>query len=286
MKLINIMVMNIMKVKFFVFFLILIFLVQFSFATVLVSSTIDKASITKNEVAKLNVKIFNDSLEPLENYSVRIETSDNLVLTNNDQTIFAEIIEEIKAGAVKEITFNFKAVSTSEAIGKVFLYYGENKEFVSGTFVNIISSPILSKTNVQKVTDNSGEKIVVDFELYNYSKNRIFEVGAQVSAPQGFTVKTDGILIPYLDDNNSLKKNFEILAPIGAMGEQKVTLNYAYFDNNLPHYFEETYIVTFEDNNKFFLAGIGLIVLVIAVILYFSKSNNVQKEGIKGTGSK
>ncbi len=283
----NIMGMNIMKIKFFVLFLILIFLIQFSFATVLVSSTIDKDSITKNELAKLNVKIFNDSLEILTDYSVRIETTDNLVLTNNNQRIFAQVVGEIKPGTVKEVSFNIKATSTSSDIGKVFVYYGDNKEFVSGTFVNIVNSPILTKTSAKKIMDTAGEKIIIDFEILNYSKSRIFEIGVGVNAPQGFDVKTEGELFAYLDDNNSIKKSFEVLVPMGAMGEQKIILAYGYFDNNnFPHYFEETHLVTFEDNNRFFLAGIGIIVLVVAVLLYLNKSNNPAKEGIKGTGNK
>ncbi len=277
---------SIMRIKLASILFLLLILVSFSYSQVLVNTSIDKENITKNEIARLNIKIFNDSQISLKNYSIRIEVTDNLVLTKTNQRIYAEIIDEIKIGETKELTYFFKPISTTPNIGKVFVYYGENKEYVSGTFVNLINSPILFKTGARKIFDNSGEKIIIDFEVFNYSKERIFDLGGEVIAPNGFVVQTEGFMIPYLDDNNSLKKSFEILAPLGAVGEQEIILAYGYFDNNSPHYFEETHLVSFENNNRFFLAGVGIIVLIIAIFIYLSKTSKTPKDNIKGTSEK
>lgn len=274
-----------MKSKFILLFVFFILILSTSFASVLVSTTIDKESITQNQVARLNVKIFNNSVETINNYSLRIELTDNLVFTYDDKKILADTIDEISAGTVKEINYTFKAINTRENIGRLFVYYGKNKEFVSGTFVNIESIPVLFNTTARKVVDNSGEKILIDFEVFNYSKEIIFDVGAEVVAPDGFTVNTQGFMIPYLEDNNSFKKTFEILAPLNAVGENRFVLAYGYFDQNTPRYFEESHYISFEDNNRFFLAGIGFIVLIIAIFIYLSKSN-VPKDGLKGTNEK
>lgn len=274
-----------MKIKLIFVVLFFILFAQFSFASVLVSTTIDKQTLSQNEVALLSVKIFNNSINEINDFPIRIELTKNLIFTYNDQRIIADVIENIPSGTVKEINFTFKAISTSENMGRLFVYYGENKEFVSGTFINIESSPILFRNNVRKIMDESGEKVIVDFEVFNYSKETIFDVGAEVIAPDTFIVQTQGFMIPYLEDNNSFKKSFQILAPLNAFGEYRFILSYGFFDNNTPRYFEESHYVSFEDNNRFFLAGIGLIVLVIAIFIYLSKSNN-PKDGLKGTNEK
>lgn len=274
-----------MKSKLILFLIFFILISSAVLANVLVSTTIDKESIAQNQVARLNVKIFNNSIEPINNYPIRIELTDTLVFTNYDQRILADMVDEIPSGAVREINYNFKAVNTSENMGRLFVYYGENKEFVSGTFVNIESIPVLFNSNARKVVDSGGEKVMIDFEVLNYSREMIFDVGAEVIAPDGFDVKTQGFMIPYLEDNNSLKKTFEIIAPLNAVGEYRFILAYGYFDQNSPRYFEESHYISFEDNNRFFLAGIGFIVLIIAVFIYLSKSN-APKDGLKGTNEK
>jgi hypothetical protein len=271
-----------MKIKFL--FLLFILLISFVSADVLVNTKIDKEEITNNEVALLTVKVVNDSTENLENYVIRIETTDNLVLLKNEQSIYAEVIEEINAGEVLELKYPFKAVSTGSDQGRVFAYYGEEGEFAAGTFVNIKSTNILIKTNARKVVDEEGQKIIVDFEAQNYSNEPIFNLGAEVIAPEGFEILSQPIMIPVLEDANVYRTSFEILSPLRVVGDQRILVSYGYFDENIPHYFEESHIVSFEDSNRFLLAGIGFIVLVIAILIYMSKTNAPQD--IKGTKEK
>lgn len=273
-----------MKTKLIIVLAILLFITTVSFAQVLVSTEIDKEEISLNEVARVTITLLNDSDKTITNYVIRTETSDNLVLLNNEQSIFAEVINELKPGILKEINYTFKSTNTNSDQGKIFVYYGEEGEFVTGTFINVKPSNVLFNTNAKKIVDDEGQKIIIDFEAQNYSSKMIYNVGAEVIAPDGFSTKTEPKFIPFLEDGNIYKTSFEILAPLGTVGEQKIIVAYGYFDENNPHYFEESHLVSFQDNNRFFLAGIGLIVLVIAALIYFNKTKTDQN--IKGTKEK
>jgi len=273
-----------MNTKLICFIAFTLFLVGTVNAQVLVNTQVDKNELSTNEVAFLTVNIYNDTGIDIENFVFRAEVSDNLTILENDSQILLKEIGLIKQGMGKETKIKVKANSTKKEIGEMFAYYGNNMEFVSGTFVTTKESPVVIKTSISKKLFDEGEKIIVDFEIHNYSKEPLYNVAIEVSAPQGFIVETAPVIIPILEDNNSLKNQFEILVPLNASGEQTILLNYGFFDNTGVHFFEETFIENFEKGNNTLLAAIGIIVLIIAVIVYMSTAKKETK--IKGTKEK
>ncbi|MDD4251388.1 MAG: hypothetical protein PHX27_04320 [Candidatus ainarchaeum sp.] len=268
--------------KISILFLILFFIGNSS-AEVLVNTNISKNSIGLNEIAFFTINFFNDGNE-LNGYPIRIETSENLLILENDQQIFFENIDSLKQGILKEVKIKFKAINTKKDIGKIFVYYGDNLQFVSGTFIKINDLPIIIKTSAQKNSTTEGEKIILNFELKNISNEIIYNIGAQAIAPNEFLIKTEPLFKQTIKDGEIIKQEFEILAPLEALGETKFTLAYGFFDSNEPHYFEENFLISFEKNNNTMLAVIGIIILVIAVAMYFQSGK--KDPNIKGTGEK
>ncbi|MFA5763879.1 MAG: hypothetical protein WC915_03625 [archaeon] len=264
--------------------LILITLTSLVNATVLVNARVDKSQISTNEVNLLIVDLYNNGTD-ITNYPIRIETSSNLVLSENEQHTLLQYIDLLKEGVGKEVKIKFKAINTEKETGEIFVYYGDELKFVSGTYVSTKELPVMIKTTAEKRIEDDVEKIIIDFELYNYSKTPIYNIGLQAIAPENFEVNNPQEIIPIIYDNNKISQRIEILPPLGINGEQKVLLAYGYFDENTPHYFEETFTFEFTKSNNFILAGIGLIVLVIAVLIYMSKGNK-PKQDIKGTAEK
>ncbi len=263
---------------------VLITIISMVNATVLVNAHVDKSEISTNEVNLLIVDLYNNESE-ITNYPLRIETSSNLVLSENEQHTLLQYVDSLKEGIGKEVKIKFKAINTEKETGEIFVYYGDELKFVSGTYVSTKTSPIIVNTTAEKRIEDGVEKIVIDFELYNYSKKPIYNVALQAIAPENFIVNNPEEIIPIIYDNNKISQKLEILPPLGINGEQKVLLTYGYFDENTPHYFEETFTFQFTKSNNSLLAGIGLIVLIIAILLYMSKGN-APKQGIKGTAEK
>jgi hypothetical protein len=263
---------------------VLIAIISMVNATVLINTHVDKSEISTNEVNLLIINFYNNDTD-ITNYPIRIETSSNLVLSENEQHTLMQYVDLLKEGVGKEVKIKFKAINTQKETGEIFVYYGDELKFVAGTYVLTKESPIIVKTIAEKKIEDGIEKIIIDFELYNYSKKPIYNVALQAIAPENFIVNNLEEIIPIIYDNNKISKRIEILPPLGINGEQKILLTYGYFDENTPHYFEETFTFQFTKSNNFTLAGIGLIVLVIAILIYVGKGNS-PKQGIKGTAEK
>ncbi len=263
-----------------ILFLVLLLTINFVNAEILVHTNIDKNTLSTNEVAFFNVNLYNNDAELL-NYPIKIETSDNLILLENENKIFMEIIDSIKEDRTKELKFRFKAINSKEEIGKIFVYYGNNLQFVSGTFVEVKELPMEIKTSAEKKSTPEGDKIFIKIEIQNKTGKEIYNVGAEVFSPNGFIVRTEPFFTPFLADQNKINYEFEILAPLEANGEQKFILAYGFFEENKPHYFEESFNISFEKRNNLWLAGIGLVILVIAIIFYVNKGS--KKPDVKGT---
>ena len=269
-----------------IFSLTIICITASVFSEVLVNTSVDKESISQNEVAIFTVRIFNDSKDDITNYYLKLQTTDNLVFTESEQSILAQKIDLIRAGTVKEIKTKFKAINMTKDSGNLYAYYGDlNPKNVSGTFINTKQSGVSAITSAQIVSDNSGDKIVVTFEMHDFSGKPIYNVIAGVTAPSGFDVLTKNAGYPIIPDTNSVTQNFEVRVPLSANGSEKVTISYGYFDDNSPHYFEETHTIEIQRTNNYLLGIIGIVILIIAVFIYLRVSKK-GSNGVKGTAEK
>jgi hypothetical protein len=264
------------------FFIILIFLIGMVNATVLVNTEVNKESIGMNEVAIMKIKLLNNEMN-IENYPIRIETGENLVLLENEQTIAVREVD-LEKDIEKVIEIRFKAINTDEETGKLFVYHGDKLQFVSGTYIETKPLPVIFNTSVEKRILEDGEKIFVHFEAHNYSQKPIYNLGIEIIVPENFISNKEQEIIPILMDNNSLEREFVISPPLEAEGDRKIIVAHGYFDDEGAHYFEESHVISFEKNNNLLLAGIGIIVLIIAVFIYMSKGQ--EKLEVKGTAEK
>jgi hypothetical protein len=263
---------------------VLIALISFVNATVLVNTSVDKSELSTNEIGLLTINLYNSDSD-IENYPIRVETTDNLVITTNEQQTYFEYVDLLKTGIGKEIKIKFKALNTTSETGEIFVYYGDELKFVAGTYVFTKELPILVKTVAEKRLVDGEDKIIIDFEIHNYSKAPIYNIAIQAAAPEHFSVANIEEIIPIIPDGNKISKQIEITPPLRVNGEQRVVLSYGYFDENNAHYFEESFNFEFTQGNNSLLLGIGIIVLVIAVLIYMSKGKG-PKQDIKGTAEK
>lgn len=268
---------------------LLIIVSSFCFSQILVSTEVDKRTFYENEVGTLRIKIANDLPEDIENITLRLEGSDGVRFVTNfeEQQIMIQETGEIRSGGSKEIYVKMKVVSLVDSQPKIFVYYGNTDvlQNVSGTYVEAVQSPVVVKTNTQRINSEEGEKIIVDFSLVNYSQNELKEVIAEIVAPENYIIRTPPLIATNVSDKNSVEETFELIPPPEASGMQKIVLSYGYIDEVGAHYFEENFEVNIERTNQLILAVIGIVILVVAGYLYILKSKD-NDSGLKGTGEK
>ena len=268
---------------------LLIIVSSFCFSQILVSTEVDKRTFYENEVGTLRIKIANDLPEDVENITLRLEGSDGIRFVTNfeEQQIMIQETGEIRSGGSKEIYVKMKVISLVDSQPKIFVYYGNTDvlQNVSGTYVEAVQSPVIVKTNAQRINSEEGEKIIVDFSLVNYSQNELKEVIAEVVAPENYIIRTPPLTATNVSDKNSVEETFELIPPPEASGMQKIVLSYGYIDEAGAHYFEENFEVNIERTNQLILAVIGIVILVVAGYLYILKSKD-NDSGLKGTGEK
>ena len=279
--------MKMKKITSLFFLITLMLLIGMVSAQVLVNTSVDKTELSSNEVAYLTIQIRNETDADLENYLLRLETSKSLIFLENQDNYLLTEVDVIRSGMSREIKVRFKAVDTSEETGELFVYYGTEHEFVAGTFVKTIQLPVGVSTSALKKNTKQGEAVYVDFEMHNYSGKDLQNVGVSVLAQQNFTIVTPEAILQVMPDGNRFVRTFEVLAPLEAEGEHNIILTYGFFDETGAHYFEENFVVSFEKENNLLLAGIGIIILIAAVLIYVSKSKRPASEtgkDVKGTG--
>lgn len=265
----------------FVFFIMLI---GIGMAEVLVNTSVNRRDLTLNEVGLLNVKLDNDMNTSLKNYTLRIETTDNLVFLESNTKVLLKNIEELSTDVRKEIEIKFKVSELEGDKGKIFVYYGDDGQFVSGTYVNIVNKKIGIVTSKDTKITDEGKETIITIEMNNYSDAPIHGIAIEAIVPEKFNLLTKPVFVETLEHNNSIKREFKFLPPLRSSGKENVTLSYGYFDDKGPHYFEENFNINYNNTNNSTLTLIGLVVLIVAIILYMGKAN--KPKGVSGTEEK
>ena len=235
-------VMKIMQNKNSSYFLIIILTIVFATsvnAGVLFGQSFDKEKITTNEVAFFNITIYNDNNYEIKDY-LRLESSENISFIDSEDKIILQEFGPIKPFEKEVVKIRIKANNTKKNEGIIYGYYGidPNGE-ASYAFVGRIgveSKPIFVEGKTEKKLTDTGEIISTDFKMFNSSKEALHNVAFEVSAPNGFEIRTAPIFFETVEAGETITGNFEIYPPIEAIGEQKIILNY---DRNF--YFVEQY---------------------------------------------
>jgi len=275
-----------------IFCLILIASIGFVNAEIFVSSSIDKKHVYPDEVAFLTTKVFNDANMVLPIVYLRIEGTKTVVFIDEDEkSTVLKTVENLGPKQTVEIKLKFKVTKHSSDPTPIFVYYGEQQDqsekglpFVSGTITKTKETKVVITAKSEKKKDEAGEKIFIEMEMKNESGKEVRAIAAEVLAPLDFTILSDPFVQQTLEDKNSLKARFEVLAPIDVDGDQTISLGYGYFDEIGPHYFQKSFTHSFSKTDRMTLAIIGIIVLIAAVIIYISKTKG--QSDIKGTGEK
>ena len=273
-------------------FLIFVAILPTVDAKIFVSTSLDTQTLYTDEIASLTIEIIEDG-KPTSDVLFRVEGSEGIVFPENDDASTyvteAEVVNEHLPSAIH---VRIRAVPTKKSSANILVYYGNYYEgsgplpYVSGTYVALKEKPALVKATAVKRLDPEGEKVVIDFSLVNNSGQELRNVMAEVIAPQGFDVKTKTLIIDSVADGNSVKRIFEVLAPLEVTGTQKVVLSYGYMDSNGPHYFEKTFPVSFAKSDNSILLIVGIIVLIVAVLIYVRKTRAKPEKEVVGTSAK
>jgi hypothetical protein len=275
------------KKTIFIFFLLLAILPIFANAELMISSTIDKDSLSTNEVALLTIKVLNDSDRNIRQLTIKVTTEDDIrfIEENEEKTVLAKTIDGLNANKGVELKAKLKAISTKKGLGNIYVYYGEGTDPKTANVIQIQTKeiPISVTATAEKKSFENGDKIIVTFKLTNFSKSSIYKINAGIIPPSGFDANNLTTSAELLQTNASLSDTFELTAPIDTRGTQTITLTYGYFDSNSPHYFEKNFNIDFQKPNYDFLILIGFVVLAIAVYVFIKKD---KKTDIKGSEEK
>jgi len=285
----NMKIIQIKNCKWIILLLILIFFSTLTNANILFGPSIDKSQITENEVAYLEITIYNDNNFVVEDY-LRLQSSDNISFLDQEEKIIAKSFGPINPYEKEVIKVRIKANSLKENEGNIYGYYGmDNDGTASYAFVARVvvkQVPIFIKSSSTLKNTSTGETIFVDYKLTNSSQEPIYGIAFETRAPNGFEIKTEPAIYEKIEVGETVEGTFEIYPPLGAIGDQKITLSYGYYDINGPHYFEKDFGITFQQTDSKLLLGIvGIIVLAIAIFLYLG-SRKEKETDIKGTGDK
>jgi len=257
-------------------------------ASVLFGPSIDKETITTNEVAFLNVTIYNDNNFDVTDY-LRLESSDNISFLEFDEKIILQEFGPIKPYEKEVLKIRIKANNTKSTEGLVYGYYSLNQsgdaKYAFVGRVDIEERPIFVESKTEKKITSTGEIITTKVKMVNYTKEPLYNVAFEMKAPSGFEIKTEPLFFEQVDPEEMVEGIFEIYPPIETLGKQQVILSYGYFDTNGPHYFEESFDLEFNQlDNRLLLGIVGIIVLAIAIFLYMGSKKSKPK--IKGTKEK
>ena len=275
--------------KWIILILILISLSTLANANILFGPSIDKLEIGENEVAYLEITVYNDNNFVVEDY-LRLKSSENISFLDQEEKIIMESFGPIKPYEKEVIKIRIKAINTKGNEGMVYGYYDiDNTGTASYAFVGRVSvkqKPIFMNSSAKLKNTNTGETIFVDYSFINSSTDPLYNVAFEVRAPSGFEIKTAPLFYESVQPEEKIEGTFEIYPTLGSIGTQDIILSYGYFDINGPHYFEKDFKITFEQSNSKLLLGIvGVIVLAVAIFLYMG-SRKKKELDIKGTGDK
>lgn len=260
---------------------------SFASAELLANVSVDKTTLSTDEVGLISIRIFNDSDKTVNGLIIRASADEQIVFLNNtgEQPSYYTQIDSINSGEGKEIITKIKAISTQKQFANIYVYYGTSENLTHAAVVRIETKEleISKKVVFEKKTLNGNETITINFTLNNTSNSPLTKIAVGTIAPNEFDDTTGQYLVETLAPGSKIEKTFNLVAPIETKGEQKILLAYGYFDTNTPHYFEKQFSVVIQKPNYGVIILLGMVVLVIAAYLYIKKDD---KKSVKGTAEK
>lgn len=272
-----------MKHKIFAFLLALVLFASIVNASLLISATVDKDTLSTDEVGLLTIKIFNDSDLNAKKVILTIKGDDQIRFFEDatEKTSIYKTIDLINSGQGIEAKLKIKSVSSKKPTANIYVYYGFDVTPTNAavTIIQTKDLPITVTSTMEKKNVNGKDTITTTFKLTNNSNCPITKLSAEVLVPNGFEETTQPFFTESLSAKGTMEQTFKTVAPLDARGEQKFILAYGYFDSNAPHYFEKEYKLNFQKADYGFLIILGVIVLIIGVYTFLKKDNNASVKG-------
>jgi len=256
-------------------------------ASLLISATVDKDTLSTDEVGILSIKIFNDADTNANKVILTIKGDEQIRFFEDalEKNSIYKTIDSIAPGQGIEARIKIKSVSSKTPSANIYVYYGFEVNPKNAAVTAVQTKDLLQTitSTMERKTINGKDTIITTFKLANNSSYSINKVSAEVIAPTGFEETTQPFFSETISAGQSINQTFNITAPLEARGEQKFILAYGYFDSNVPHYFEKMYTMNFQKADYGFLVIIGIIVLIVAVYTYMKKDS---KQAVKGSAEK
>ena len=258
-------------------------------ASLLISATVDKDTLATDEIGLLTIKIFNDSDTNAKKVIIKITGDEQIKFFEDaaEKSSIYKTIDSIGSGQGIEAKIKIKSLSSKKPTANIYVYYGfeVNPTNAAVTLVQTVDLPQKIVSTMEKKNINGKDTITTTFKLTNDSRYPIEKVSAEVLAPKGFELITEPYFTEKISAGQTIDQTFTTTAPLETRGMQSLTLAYGYFDSNVPHYFEKTYEINFQQPDYGFLIIIGIIILVIGVYTFLKKDNKISG-GVKGTADK
>jgi hypothetical protein len=257
-------------------------------ASLLISATMDKQTLSTDEVGLLTIKLFNDGDRNANKVLLTIKGDDQIRFFEDatEKTSIAKTIEVINSGQGIEARIKVKSISSKKPTANVYVYYGFDTNPVNAavTVIQTQELPITVTTTLERKTINDSDTIVSTFKLVNNSKSALSKVSAELITPKGF----DNNITPFFSDTlqtgGTVDQKFQLLVPLETVGEHNFILAYGYFDDtNTPHYFEKNYTINVQRANYNLLILVGAIVLIVGLYSFMKKD---KKGAVQGTAEK
>ena len=233
-----------------------------------------------DEIGEYEIKVTNTSAETIELVNIKVVVSDSLALIRGLETKSYEIAalkailpnEERSIGIVIKPLSNLKKKDEKDLIT---LYYGTEKyTHFTGTYVEVIESPLEIKADLKKPTMNKGEENYIEVEIKNKSTEQIKGVEISLLTPTNFDVKDRDYNIVYLNPGDSFKKSFSFSPDPTIIGTQHIALRIEFEDARGKHLLEKNFTVEIQD--KAIGASI-LLAIIIALILVYLMTRKQKK---------
>ncbi len=224
------------------------------------------------ETGSYIIRVINTENTLIESLSLKVTVSESLAIVKGLKTASYEVLQlkDILPGEAREIKVKVKPVEElKEGVEKrvITVYYGsEAYTGFSGTYVEVMESPLEIKADLKKPTINKGETNEVSVELKNVSQERIENIRVMLRTPENFQVKEHDYNLAYLNPGDSFKKTFSFSPEPSIVGRQYIALIVEFEDSYGTHFIEKNFAVDVQD--KALGATILLAIIVALVVVY------------------
>jgi len=233
-----------------------------------------------DEIGEYRIIITNTSEKTMALVNLKVVVSDTLAIIKGLEAKNYEtaVLRSLSPNEHRSLDIFIKPQNKLEKKDEkniITLYYGEDKyTLFTGTYVEVVESPLEIKADLKKPTMNRGEKNYVEVEIKNSSGEHIKNVRISLLTPPKIDVRERDYNIAYLNPNDSFKKSFYFSPDPTITGTHYIALRIRFEDARGRHTLEKNFVVEIQD--KAIGASI-LLAIIIALILVYLMTRKQKK---------